>query len=294
MTAVATRRDPSPAATPGPTGWWLATPPLVGLLAAAAAVAVYAVFVRTTLGQVVDEAAMRGADVQHERLVSVLNSTLDGTSLLSIGVAAVLAAAIGLLRRRIDLAVAAGVLVLGANLTTQWLKAELTRPPLGDPAPNSLPSGHTTAAVSVVFALVLVLPYATRAALAVAGALYVTVIAVATVWAAWHRPSDTVAALLVTLGWGALAVTGLRLRRRGAAPPRSASRLATLPLAAGALAAGAIGVIGLGAVVVSEWAIPGLVSQMAAFIAGAAGIAGATAAAFLIWVKLVAESAPAG
>ena len=54
----------------------------------------------------------------------------------------------------------------------------------------------------MAFALVLVLPYAMRAAVALAGAAYVTVIAVATVWAHWHRPSDTVAALLVVLAWG--------------------------------------------------------------------------------------------
>ncbi|GAA0806585.1 phosphatase PAP2 family protein [Spirilliplanes yamanashiensis] len=289
MTAVASRRPPAGRTAGATSGWWLGAPPVIALLAAAGAVAVYAVFVRTRLGQVVDEAAMRGAEVEHQRVVSVLNSTLDGTSLLSIAAVAVVAAAVGLLRRRVDLAVAAGVLVLGSNLTTQFLKRELTRPPLGDPAPNSLPSGHTTAAVSVAFALVLVLPYATRAFLALAGSLYVAVIAIATVWAAWHRPSDTVAALLVTLGWGALAVTVVRLRRRAEAPPRAASRLATLPLALGAAVAGAIGAIGLGAVVVSERFIPGLVSELAAFIAGAAGIAGCTAGAFLIWVWLVAE-----
>jgi membrane-associated phospholipid phosphatase len=288
MTAVATRREPT-GTTTATRGRWLAAPPVTALLAAAGAAAVYAVFVRTALGQVVDEAAMRGAEVRHERVVAVLSHTLDGTSLLSISVVAVVAAAIGLLRRRVDLAVAAGVLVLGANLTTQVLKAQLVRPPLGDPAPNSLPSGHTTAAVSVAFALVLVLPYAARAALALAGAGYVTVIAVATVWAAWHRPSDTIAALLVTLGWGALAVTGVRLRRRGPVPPRTASRLATFPLTVGATVAGAIGLVGLGAVVLSERAVPGLVSGLAAFIAGSAGIAGATAAAFLVWVRLVAE-----
>ena len=65
---------------------------------------------------------------------------------------------------------------------------------------------------------------------ALIGASYVTVIAVATVWAEWHRPSDTIAALLVVLAWGGLVSAVLRARpapgpRRRVERP---SRLATL------------------------------------------------------------------
>jgi membrane-associated phospholipid phosphatase len=296
MTAVLAPNAPASPAPP-PTGWQVAAPALVAVLAAAGAAGIYQLFVRTSLGQVVDEAAMRGAEVSHPRLIEVLNRTLDGTSLLSVGLVALVAAAIGLMRRRVDLAVGAGVLVLGANLTTQALKANLVRPSLEAPGPNSLPSGHTTAAVSVAFALVLVLPYAVRAAVALAGAVYVTVIAVATVWAAWHRPSDTVAALLVVLAWGGLVVCVVRARRslirHRAGTGRSASRLATMPLTLGAMITGAIGVIGLAAVVLSETVLPDLVSPMAAFIAGSAGIAAAAAATFLIWVRLAAGDLPA-
>jgi membrane-associated phospholipid phosphatase len=290
---------PSPQVTSAPprSGWQVVVPVLVALLAAVAAAGVYLVFVRTTLGQVVDEAAMQGAQVNHPRVIEVLHRTLDGTSLLSLAVVSVIAAGIGLVRSRLDLAVGAGVLVLGANLTTQALKANLIRPPLDAPGPNSLPSGHTTAAVSVAFALVLVLPYAMRAAAALAGAAYVTVIAVATVWAHWHRPSDAVAALLITLAWGGLVVSVVRARRsltrRRSGTGRTASRLATMPLALAGLIAGAVAVIGLAAVALSERILPGLVSHLAAFIAGSAGIAAATAGAFLIWVRLAAGDRPA-
>ena len=290
---------PRPQVTPAPprSGWQVVVPVLVALLAAAAAASVYLVFVRTTLGQVIDEAAMQGAEVSHPRVTELLDRTLDGTSLLSLAVVSVIAAGIGLVRRRVDLAVAAGVLVLGANLTTQALKANLVRPPLDAPGPNSLPSGHTTAAVSVAFALVLVLPYAMRAAAALAGAGYVTLIAVATVWAHWHRPSDTVAALLITLAWGGLVVSVVRARRsltrHRSGTGRTASRLATMPLTLAALIAGAIAVIGLAAVALSERILPGLVSDLAAFIAGSAGIAAAAAATFLVWVRLAAGDPPA-
>jgi membrane-associated phospholipid phosphatase len=294
MTALA----PSPPAAPAParTAWQVAVPALVGLLSAAVATVVYVAFVRTHLGQTVDEAAMQGAEVSHPRIIEVLSRTLDGTSLVSLGLISLVAAAIALLRRRIDLAVGAGVLVLGANLTTQALKANLVRPGLEAPGPNSLPSGHTTAAVSVAFALVLVLPYAMRAAVALAGAAYVTVIAVATVWAHWHRPSDTVAALLVVLAWGGLVVAVIRARRsltrQRPNTGRTASRLATMPLTLVATITGAVGVIGLAAVAVSDRMLPGLVSHLAAFIAGSAGIAATAAGTFLIWVRLAAGDRP--
>jgi membrane-associated phospholipid phosphatase len=294
MTALAQSRPARPA--PPRTGWQVAAPALVAVAAAVCAAAIYLVFVRTTLGQLVDEAAMQGAVVSHPRLIAVLNRTLDGTSLVSLALVSLVAAAIGLARRRVDLAVGAGALVLGANLTTQALKVHQARPSLEAPGPNSLPSGHTTAAISVAFALVLVLPYAMRAAVALAGAAYVTVIAVATVWAAWHRPSDTVAALLVVLSWGALVVTVVRARRsltrRRPQTGRSASRLATQPLTLAGAITGAVGTIGLGAVALSETRFPGLVSDLAAFIAASAGIAGVAAGTFLIWVRLAAGDRP--
>lgn len=295
MTALAPR---PPAATPAParTAWQVAVPALVGMLSAVVAAAVYIAFVRTSLGQAVDESAMRGAQVSQPRIIEVLSRTLDGTSLVSLGLISLVAAAIALLRRRVDLAVGAGVLVLGANLTTQALKLNLERPGLDAPGPNSLPSGHTTAAVSVAFALVLVLPYAMRAAVALAGAAYVTVIAVATVWAHWHRPSDTVAALLVVLAWGGLVVAVIRARRsltrQRPRTGRTASRLATMPLTLAGTITGAIGLIGLIAVVLTERVLPHLVSPMAAFISGSAGIAATAATTFLIWVRLAAGDRP--
>jgi membrane-associated phospholipid phosphatase len=294
VTALAPR--PPATTEPARNAWQVAAPALVALAATVGVVAVYLIFVRTGLGQVVDEAAMQGAEVSHPRLIEILNRTLDGTSLLSLGVVCLVAASIGLVRKRVDLAVGAGVLVLGANATTQALKTKLYRPNFGEYAPNSLPSGHTTAAVSVAFALVLVLPYAVRAAVSLAGAAYVTVIAVATVWAGWHRPSDTVAALLVVLAWGGAVVTVIRLRRRrNRSRPttgRSASRLATLPLTIAGGVTAAVGLVGLAGVAVSETVIPNLVSDLAAFIGGSAGIAAATAGTFVIWVRLAAGDRP--
>ena len=297
MTALAS----GPAATGAPTSgrgrgfWHVVAHAFVALVSAAGVAAVYVTCVRTPLGQTVDTLMMRGADMHHPRVVGVLERALNGTSLASLVLVCVTAAAIGFVRRRIDLALAAGLLVIGANASAQLFKTRLTRPDLdGFPAPNSFPSGHTAAAASVAFALVLVLPFAIRGTVALIGAGYVAVIAVATVWAEWHRPSDTVAALLVVLAWGAGASALVRARRAGITGVTARpNRLAMLLFGGvGALTAVA-GLLGIGAVILSERMLPDLVSGRFAFIAGAAAIAAAVAGTFAIWVRLAAGDQPA-
>lgn len=293
MTALADRRV---TAEPSRGAWYHCAPVVVAVLAAAGVAAIYQVFVRSGLGQSVDTSALRGADVDHPRVVDVLSRTLDGTSLASLVLVCLAAAAIGAVRRRFDLAAGAAVLVLGANITTQLLKIRLARPDLdGFPAPNSFPSGHTSAAAAVAFALVLVLPAAIRGLVALTGAAYVTVIAVATVWAEWHRPSDTIASLLIVLAWGGLVVAVLRLLRpRTPAPAARPNRFVRLVfLAVGAITTAA-GLVGLAAVVLSERVTPDLVSGRFAFLTGAACIAAAVAVTFLLWVRLAAGDQPAG
>jgi membrane-associated phospholipid phosphatase len=292
MTALASR----PVSAPPARGvWYVCAPAFAAVLAAAAVYALYRVFVLTSLGQTLDTAALHGADVSHARAEEIMSRALNGTSLVSLVLVCVTAAAIGLVRRRIGLAVAAALMVLGANLSAQLLKMRLDRPELDDfPAPNSFPSGHTTAAVSVAFALVLVLPSAIRGMVALIGAAYVSVIAVATVWAEWHRPSDTVAAMLLVLAWGGLISTALRLGRlrvRGVAERRS--RFATLLFLISGTITGAAGLLGLAAVAMSERVTPDLVSGRFAFLTGAALIMAAVAGTFLIWVRLAAGDQPA-
>jgi membrane-associated phospholipid phosphatase len=289
MTALA---SPEPAIVErSPGAGHLLAPLATMLLAAAAAGATYQAFLRTPLGQQVDTAAMRGGDVRHPRVVEILSRTLNGTTLVSLVLVCLAAAAIGVMRKRIDLAVGATLLVLGANASTQLIKTQVSRPNLDDfPAPNSFPSGHTAAAASVAFALILVLPQAIRGTVALIGAGYVTLIAIATVWAEWHRPSDTVAALLIVLAWGSLASFGVRVRRfRSSGSARRPSRMATLPLVAAGLVTGAAGLLGLITLVLSERVTPGLVSGRFAFLTGSAGITAAVAGTFLIWIRLASD-----
>ena len=298
MTALASR-SPESTAGPGKAGrglWHAVGHALVALLAAAGVAGVYLACVRTPLGQTVDTLMMHGADVRHERVVQVLERALNGTTLVSLVLVCVAAAAIGIIRRRLDLALAAGLLVIGANASTRLFKVRLPRPNLDDyPMPNSFPSGHTTAAASVAFALILVLPFAIRGTVALIGAAYVTIIAVATVWAEWHRPSDTVAALLVVLAWAAGASALVRARRaRITGVTARPNRLAMVLFGGIGALCGLAGLLGIGAVVLSERVTPDLVSGRFAFLAGAAAITAVVAAVFAIWVRLAAGDQPAG
>jgi len=294
MTALASR--PPEKAAPRRGSWHVVEPFFAGLLAAAAVAAIYRVFVGTTLGQVVDTAAMRGAAVHHTKVVAVLNRTLNGTTLASLVLVCLVAAAIGVIRKRLDLAVGAAVMVVAANGSAQLLKTRLDRPDLDDfPAPNSFPSGHTTAAASVAFAMILVLPYAVRGMVTLIGAGYVAIIAVATVWAEWHRPSDAVAGLLIVLAWGGLIAAVLRARRyRIRGPLARVNRLAKVPLLIGGGITAVVVLLGLAAVAAVErgWVDFGLGPGRIAFVTGSAGIAAAVAGTFLIWVRLAAGDQP--
>ncbi len=277
------------------TARYTAAPLAAVLFAMAGAVGVFLIFMRTALGQAVDTAAMLGGDVHHPKVVAVLSQTLNGTTFASVVLVCLVVAAVGVLRKRIDLAVGSALMVIGSNASTQLLKTRIHRPNLDAfPAPNSFPSGHTAAAASVAFALVLVLPAAVRGVVTLIGFGYVTVIAIATVWAEWHRPSDTIAALFIVVAWGALASFGIRVwRLRGAHGAERTGRITTVTLLAIAAVTGLLGLLGGGAVVVAQRVSTDFVSARFTFLSGSACITAAAASAFLLWLRLAATDAPA-
>jgi hypothetical protein len=274
-----------------PGAGYLLAPAVVAVLAAAGVVATYRVFVGTISGQWLDTAAMFGTDVEHPRVADIVSRTLNATTLSSLVIVCVVAAAVGIVRKRLDLAIAAAVLVLAANGTTQVLKDALPRPPFdGLTYPNSLPSGHATAAASVAFALVLVLPPALRATAALIGAGYTAVISIGTLWAQWHRPSDVIAAVLVVLAWGAVAVLGVRVARwRTAARPARPSWLGIVPLLITAMITAPVTVAGLLLGKTSESMTTTPEPSRLTFLTGAAGTAAVVAIGFLLWLWLTTD-----
>jgi hypothetical protein len=156
-----------------------------------------------------------------------LHRFLEGlrwVSVGSVGLSLLACVTLALVRRRFDLALGAVTLIGGANVTTQLLKYDLfTRPDLSS-GPNSLPSGHTTVALSIALAAVIVAPSSLRSTVAIGGSAAAALVGVATVLGRWHRPSDVIAATFVCVMWAAAGLLAAALvRHRPPGPSRSVS-----------------------------------------------------------------------
>ncbi|BBX19915.1 phosphatase PAP2 family protein [Mycolicibacterium duvalii] len=166
--------------------------------------AVYLLAVQTTTGQRLEDAALRGAnqvDPELRRVALEAFHTISVTSQLG---AAAIVALIGLLRRQVWLAVAGVGVILGGQALTQVLKYRvLSRPDLaaaeGTFAENTLPSGHTTAAMCLLFATLIVMPYRFRGIAMFVTLTWAVGIGAYTVVIKAHRLSDTLAANAVAL-----------------------------------------------------------------------------------------------
>ncbi len=126
------------------------------------------------------------------------------------------ACVIALLRGRPADALAAVLVVAGANITTQALKVLLAHPRVraaigGDPfEPNTFPSGHTTAAASIAIAYAFVVPAALRDLTLTLGAAFALAVGCSVVVIGWHYPSDVLAGFLIAAGWGFAVLAAMR------------------------------------------------------------------------------------
>ena len=150
------------------------------------------------------------------RLATVLVNLGDLAALLILGAVVV---AIGLRFGRRREAVAALILIAGANLTTQLLKVVLeharykaSEHGIELPWPNSFPSGHTTAAATIAVALLFVVPARHRLAAAIAGLLLTAAVGFSVIVLVWHYPSDVIGGLLVVGTWAFAILAVLRFR----------------------------------------------------------------------------------
>ena len=211
----------------------------------------YGIAVRTTFGQRIDNAALAGRTTRASvlRATDHLLNTISISSLVLVGGIILL---IALFRGRPYLAFAAAVVIGGANITTQLLKHDiLGRPSLDSNGPTigplagpTLPSGHTTVAMSLALGLVLVVPARARLAAAIGGFGYAALVGVGVVTAGWHRPSDVVGAYLVVTAWAAVAAAVL-LAWRGLARVRGAASR-RVGVASPLFAAGGVALLGIG------------------------------------------------
>ncbi|MGZ3147089.1 phosphatase PAP2 family protein [Lentzea chajnantorensis] len=193
--------------------------PVVAVSGFVVAAVVYVLAVLTRAGQTIENAALRGADQDDVSETDAAWQALGDITVYSLAAAVVAVALVGVLRKRWDLAVAAvGVIVAGQAVVQVLKRFVLPRPALvqvtGDYAHNSLPSGHTTIAMTVLFAAVIVVPYRWRGVMLFFVLPWAVGIGQYTLVAKWHRLSDTLAADAIALAVAALA--SWWLARRGA------------------------------------------------------------------------------
>lgn len=291
--------------------------PLLSLLAAAACTVLIVLLARAAVGmasgQRLDQLILSGAQ-DHEGTLAQYAATAVGTVSFPV-MAGLLAAAVVLvlLRRRLALLLPLGLLVVGANLTTQILKhLVVSREALGpgiDITPNSFPSGHTTLAAAATIAVVLASGRG-RVVLAPLGAVWTAAAGIGTLVLGWHRPSDVIGAIVVVAAWTFLVLfldslhTRHRLaratpapghgrRRRGGGAESTEGRPRRLRMSPAdaviAVLLGLAGVAGLayGGLQLSSLQLPldleDVAQQQGSFVAMAALIGGGTTA----WMALV-------
>lgn len=180
------------------------------ILALAFFVATYLALVRTYLGQYLENSALLGAkqSASAAQVTDALDN-LDVISYTSLAVALVVLVVIGLVRRSWRIA-AAGAFTLGfSTVLAEFLKRlALNRPDLAPiyehNAHNSFPSGHTTIAMSILVALLLVFSYRWRGLMMLVATGWAVTIGEATITARWHRLSDTMGADMIAICVGAL------------------------------------------------------------------------------------------
>jgi membrane-associated phospholipid phosphatase len=226
---------------------------MAALTAAGLALLAYVVFIQTSVGQTLENMALRGARQELDVVKSESLSELHEISMVTFAVAITVVMGIALLRRKWRLAATVAALMASSVAIAEVAKRILPRPDLID-APdrwlnNSFPSGHVTVAVAVSIGLVIVVPYALRWLGAVVAAGYAIGIAQAVETAGWHRLSGVIGATLLVVS---VACVGLYvLARSGRVTPFRKRRLigtlvATALLGGLSLFLGAAGLLGVG------------------------------------------------
>ncbi|MEZ5213071.1 phosphatase PAP2 family protein [Gordonia sp. (in: high G+C Gram-positive bacteria)] len=214
-------------------------------------IGVYWAAVRTYTGQRVENAALRGSYQINADQVTAADNALATLTVGSLAVAVVILAAIGWVRGGFRLAVVAVAVVGGASAATEVLKRYvLRRPDLVDGPPqwlhNSFPSGHTTVAMAVACATLLVISWRWRTVAMLIVTTWTVGVGAYTVIARWHRLSDTLGAdaiALLAASLGALYLVRRGLVRRVPTDRRAPVRTVLVVLAAVyVFGAGAIGV----------------------------------------------------
>jgi membrane-associated phospholipid phosphatase len=163
-----------------------------------------------------DQSILRGFAGLHrpgvDRVTSFIANLCDPQPYVYFAAGVVLVA---LLRGRARVAATVGLIMLGANVTTQLLKPLLAQPRadflLGHQtvAAASWPSGHATAAMSLALCCVIVAPARRRPYAAALGAAFAVAVSYSFLELEWHYPSDVFGGFLVAATWTLLGVAAV-------------------------------------------------------------------------------------
>jgi membrane-associated phospholipid phosphatase len=169
--------------------------------------------------QWLDDAALHGfVAVQHPRVDDLANNIAHLCNPAPYAVAAVIAIAVAARVRGPRTAAAVTVLLAGANVSSQVLKPLLahhrelyyTSWHLNNIADAAFPSGHSTAAMTLALAILMIVPRAYRPLVASVGALFTVAVSFSVLILQWHFPSDIVGGYLVATAWGLATLAALR------------------------------------------------------------------------------------
>ncbi|MFF6984284.1 phosphatase PAP2 family protein [Streptomyces sp. NPDC008343] len=173
-------------------------------------VAVYFLAVWTPFGQGLENDLLKRADIN----VWIEHPQYRPSSpppILSSGqavVAGIVLILVALIRRRMRLVLWAVVALAGSGATALLLKVMLPRPvldPTYHPLHNSAPSGHVAMATAVAITAMVVSPSVFKYVAAAAGVVVATLTAYFVQSSSWHRPSDVLMGVAVSLSWALLA-----------------------------------------------------------------------------------------
>jgi membrane-associated phospholipid phosphatase len=216
-----------------------------------AAAALWLVTFRTSTGARINATIMTGflglRGPRIDRLADAVAHLADPTPF---AVAAVAIVTVAIVRRRPWLAGMAGVVLIGANATTQALKVLTAEPRLasamtgGHVDAASWPSGHATAAMTMALCALVVVPSGWRALVLALGGVFTIAVGYSVLVLGWHLPSDVLGAFCVASAWtllGITAATTLERRQVRARPPRLHAALGPAAAAGVAVAAALAG-----------------------------------------------------
>lgn len=213
---------------------------LAAVVLAASFVVTYLFFVRTYVGQIVDERAFVGASAQHDAVYKFMGMVLGNVPTVAVGGGILATLVIGLVTRRfrhLVIALGAGVVAVIAAELAKHVFLERAATGATDLLDNSFPSGHATVAAAAGFAVFVVSPSRWRPLAAIIGGAFAVLTGIGLVIEQWHRPSDVVAAFMLVAVCGCLG--GIALLLWGvpeADPPARSLRVLWWVAGAGAIA----------------------------------------------------------